>query len=71
MLPSKATHATGLKGSRININRDRDTQPRNVEKNIGTKRRKAFKKAAAPASSLESRLEKARRVAFNLLGGED
>ena len=71
MLPGKATHATGLKASRFNTNRDRDTQSRNVEENLHTKRRKAFKKAAAPASSLESRLKKAAREAFNLLGGED
>lgn len=70
MSHSKSARAIGSKDSRINVFGDRDTRSRNVRRNIGAKPPGATRKAAAPASSVASRLEKAARIAFHL-GGED
>jgi hypothetical protein len=61
-----------MKDGRINISGDRDIRirSRKVPVNTGAKPRGATRKAPAPASDLDSRLEKAARIAFRL-GGED
>ena len=72
MLARKTAQASALKDGQINIFGDRDTRSRSrkVPRNTGAKQRGATRNAAAPASDLDSRLEKAVCIAFRL-GGED
>jgi hypothetical protein len=70
MLPSKSTQAIESQDSRVNSHGDRNPRSRNAKGNAGKKPRQAIRRAAAPASSVDSRLEKVARIAFRL-GGED
>ena len=70
MLPSRSIQAAEVKGNRVNLHDDPSARSRNAKRTVGGKPRGAIRKAGAPASSVESRLIKAARIAFRL-GGED